>query len=144
MIYLDTSFLTPLFRAEPASEQVANCIARLPADGLAISQWTRVEFASVIAREVRMRTLSEMQARTLLNAFDALTESSLHIWLPAAADFQRAHDFVAQFDTGLRAPDALHLAIAHNHGAETVLSLDEGLILAAKRLGLSAGQDMTH
>lgn len=144
MIYLDTSFLTPLFRAEPASTQVAGCIAKLPADKLVISQWTRVEFASVIAREVRMRTLNETQAQTLLAAFDALAESSLHIWLPTAADFQLAHDFVANFSTGLRAPDALHLSIAHNHGAETVLSLDEGLILAAEKLGLSARRGITH
>ncbi len=58
MIYLDTSFLTPPFREElVVSECIEGFLATVPAGTLAISQWTRVEFASVIARDVRMKTL---------------------------------------------------------------------------------------
>jgi predicted nucleic acid-binding protein len=43
--------------------------------------------------------------------------------------------------TGLRAGDALHLAITANHGAKKVWSLDQGFIKAGKQLKLpvSAG-----
>lgn len=138
MIYLDISFLTPLFRQEAVSDQIQDCLAALPSGSLAISSWTRVEFASVIARDVRMKIIDAVTARRLIAAFDALADKSLHVLVPAAADFQRAQSFVSEFATQLRAPDALHLAIANSNGIEEILTLDEGLILAATRLGLKA------
>lgn len=138
MIYLDTSFLTPLFRAEPVSERVEKFLATQPAGTLAISQWTRVEFASVMAREARMNAVSEATARKLIEEFDALTDASLHVLIPAAADFDLAREFVTQFATRLRGPDALHLAIARNSGIEELLTLDEGLLFAAKKLRIKA------
>lgn len=119
MIYLDTSFLTPLFREEPASEYIEGFLASVPAGTLPISQWTRVEFASVIARDVRMKTLDVVSAHKLIEAFDSLADDSLHVLVATASDFDLAHDFVAEFAAQLRGPDALHIAIAHNHGIQT-------------------------
>lgn len=138
MIYLDTSFLTPLFRAEPVSQRVENFLAAQAPGTLAISQWTRVEFASVMAREVRMNSLDAATAGNLVREFDALAEDSLHVLIPAALDFDLARDFVINFATRLRGPDALHLAIARNNGVEEILSLDDGLLFAAKALKLRA------
>ncbi|MDP2795123.1 MAG: type II toxin-antitoxin system VapC family toxin [Sulfurisoma sp.] len=138
MIYLDTSFLTPLFRAEPVSERIGNFLAAQPPGTLAISQWTRVEFASVMARDVRMKILDASTARKLVKEFDALADDSLHVLIPAAADFDLARDFVVEFATRLRGPDALHLAIARNNGVEEILTLDDGLLFAAKKLKLKA------
>ena len=46
MVYLDTSFLAPLFIAEDTSDAVEGHLRHL--DGtLATSDWTRVEFASL-------------------------------------------------------------------------------------------------
>ena len=47
--------------------------------------------------------------------------------IPTSADFNLARDFVAELATQLRGPDALHLAIARNHGIEEILTLDDGL-----------------
>lgn len=138
MIYLDTSFLTPLFRSEPVSLQIENFLATRPAGTLAISQWTRVEFASVMAREVRMKALNEAQARKLIEEFDALANDSLHVLVPTAADFDLARDFVTEFATRLRGPEALHLAIVRNHHIEEILTLDDGLLFAARKLKLNA------
>jgi predicted nucleic acid-binding protein len=138
MIYLDTSFITPLFRAEPVSRRVESFLATQPPGTLAISHWTRVEFASIIAREVRMKTLNAEAARKLIDGFDALVDESLHVLIPATADFDLARDFVGEFATQLRGPDALHLAIARNNGIEEILSLDDGLIFAARKLKLKA------
>ena len=41
-----------------------------------------------------------------------------------------------RFATGLRAGDALHLAIAGNRQAEVVYSLDKAMIRAGKTLGV--------
>ena len=40
-------------------------------------------------------------------------------------------NYVQRFETKLRAGDALHLAIAHNHRASVLYTLDEGLLKAA-------------
>ena len=138
MIYLDTSFLTPLFRQEAASAKVEAFLAARPSELLAISHWTRVEFASVIAREVRMKALGEATARELIEAFDALSDDSFHVLIPAAADFDLARDFVSAFATKLRGPDALHLAIARNNGVDEVLTLDDSLLFAARNLKIKA------
>ena len=138
MIYLDTSFLMPLFRQEEVSESIGNFLATRATGSLAVSQWTRVELASVIARDVRMKSLDETTAHKLLEACDALIEESLHLLIPTAADFNLAHDFVSNFATKLRGPDALHLAIACNHGVEEILTLDDGLLFAAKKLKIKA------
>jgi hypothetical protein len=138
MIYLDTSFLMPLFRNEPVSQQIENFLAACPAGSLAVSQWTRVEFASVIARDVRMKALGETPALKLIEEFDAVASNSFHLWHPAVADFDLARKFVSEFATKLRGPDALHLAIARNNGADEFLTLDDDLLLAARRLKIKA------
>ncbi|MDO8786505.1 MAG: type II toxin-antitoxin system VapC family toxin [Sulfuritalea sp.] len=138
MIYLDTSFLTPLFRTEPVSQQIEDFLAAQPSGAFAISQWTRVEFAGVMAREVRMKTLDAATARQLIEEFDTLANDSLHVLIPAAADFDLARKFVTEFATRLRGPDALHLAIARNNGIEEILTLDDGLLFGARKLKLNA------
>lgn len=138
VIYLDTSFLTPLFRAEPVSARVENFLAAQPPGTFAISRWTRVEFASVMAREVRMKSINQATARKLIEEFDVLAQASLHTLIPAAADFDLARDFVAEFATRLRGPDALHLAIVRNNGIKEILTLDDGLLYAARKLKLKA------
>ena len=54
MLYFDTSFLAPLILPEPTSDKIAVFVRRLPAEEFTVSHWTRVEFSSLIAREVRM------------------------------------------------------------------------------------------
>ena len=62
MLYFDTSFLAPLILDEATSIEVERFMAGLPAEELAISHWTRVEFSSLLAREVRIGGL-KIQAR---------------------------------------------------------------------------------
>lgn len=66
MIYLDTSFLTPLFREEATSAKVAAFLARQAAGTLALSKWASVEFASLTSRDVRMNTLTASQGKRLI------------------------------------------------------------------------------
>lgn len=138
MIYLDTSFVTPLFRVEPSSTGVANFVARQPSGMLAVSKWTCVEFASVVSRSVRMGGLSVEAGRDLVEVFDATVAASFAVLVPTSYDYDLAQEYVANFSAQLRAPDALHLAIAHNNGVEFVATLDEGMLSAAKRLKIPA------
>ena len=140
MLYFDTSFLAPLILEEATSEKVEAFIAKLPAGELYVSPWTRVEFTSLIAREVRMGGLTEGDALAAIGQFDELVAESCQTLVPGAADFELAKRFVQHFSAKLRAGDALHLAIASNHGATTIYSLDEGLLAAAKMLKIHGGR----
>ena len=139
MRYFDTSFLVPLILPEATSEPIAGFFETLPADDLVVSHWTRVEFASLLAREARMGNLDASAAHEASSRFERMVEESFVVLLPDRDDFDRATDWLNHFDTGLRAGDALHLAIARNHGAEAIYSLDKVMIAAGKTLGLPAG-----
>ena len=138
MIYLDTSFIAPLFRVEPSSGKVADFISRQVAGSLAVSKWTSVEFASLISRDVRMNVLTTAQGRSLLAEFDSIIAASFVVVSPNSYDFELAQEYVAHFSTHLRAPDALHMAVAHNNGMDYVATLDEGMLAAAKKLKIPA------
>ena len=138
MIYLDTSFLTPLFREEAASAKVADFLSRQAAGTLAVSKWASVEFASLTSRDVRMGTLTASQGRKLIAEFDSIIAISLVLLIPGARAFDLAREYVAYFATQLRGPDALHLAVAHSNGVEFVATLDSGMLAAAKKLKIPA------
>ena len=139
MRYFDTSFVAPLILPEAASERVAGFLETLPPDELAVSHWTRVEFSSLLAREVRMGGLSADAARAADARFETMIGESFAVLLPGRADFDLARAFLGRFETGLRAGDALHLAIAANRGAAALYSLDRQLIEAGRQLGVPAG-----
>lgn len=138
MIYLDTSFLAPLFREEATSAKVAAFLSRQAAGSLAVSKWTAVEFASLISRDVRMGALTASQGRRLIAEFDSMVAASLVVLIPSGNDFDLAQEHVANFATQLRGPDALHLAVAHNNGVEFIATLDDGMLSAAKKLKVPA------
>ena len=138
MRYFDTSFLVPLILPEATSEPIASFLEALPADDLAVSHWTRVEFASLLAREVRMGSLDPASAHAAGSRFETMVGDSFVVLLPNRNDFDQAKDWLGHFETGLRAADALHLAIAGNRGADAIYSLDKLLIAAGKSLGLPA------
>ncbi|MEO8754544.1 MAG: type II toxin-antitoxin system VapC family toxin [Casimicrobiaceae bacterium] len=137
MQYLDTSFVVALAREESNSAAAEAYAASRPIGALAISLWTRVELASAVSREVRMGDVEAPAASRLLQQFDARMRYRWHIWDVDASDCADAFAFVSRFATGLRAGDALHLAVAKNHRAE-LLTLDRGMLKAAKMLGVSA------
>ncbi len=138
MYYFDTSFLAPLILQEPTSIKVERFMTRLPAGELVISHWTRVEFSSLLAREVRMGSLDRQAARDADNRFDTVVTESFVVLLPNADDISLAKAYLGSYETGLRAGDALHLAVARNHGAKTIYSLDKTLLKAGKLLGVPA------
>ena len=92
MIYLDTSFLTPMFRDEPSSRKVADFISRQAAGALAVSKWTGVEFASMVSRSVRMGVLPADAGRNLVEVFDATIAASFVLLVPNSYDFDLAQE----------------------------------------------------
>jgi predicted nucleic acid-binding protein len=143
MVYFDTSFLAPLILEEATSLAVERFIAGLPPATLSVSQWTRVEFASLLAREVRMGGLDKSSAEAAGSQFETIVAESFTVLLPTAADYNLARRYVQNYASSLRAGDALHLAIAKNHAIETVFSFDKTLLKAGALLGLNVSNEMS-
>lgn len=137
MFYFDMSFMAPLLLSEAKSTAVEEFITGLPAGQLAISHWTRVEFSSLLAREVRMGHLSARDAIDADSQFEMVVTELFLVLQPDIADFDLAKSYLQAYATGLRAGDALHLAIAWNSRVETVFSLDKAMLKAGGILGLS-------
>ena len=136
MLYFATSFLAPLILPEATSEPIAGFFDALPPEDLAVSHWTRVEFASLLAREVRMGGLDPSAAHDADTRFEAMVRESFILLVPNPDDFDQARDWLNRYETSLRAADALHLAIAWNRGSEAIYSLDKRMVAAGRTLGL--------
>jgi hypothetical protein len=68
--------------------------------------------------------------------FNSLVEESFGLLSVSSREFHTAARFADQHATGLRSGDALHLAVATNHGAH-LRTLDQGLAETGQTLGAS-------
>ena len=76
MLYFDTSFHAPLVLPESTSDKIAAFVRRLPVEELTVSHWTRVEFSSLIARDVRMSVLDAAAGARADARFEAMVDAS--------------------------------------------------------------------
>jgi len=137
MFYFDTSFLIPLLLPEETSDRIEQFFHQLPVGAeLMISQWTRVEFASVLSRLVRMGELKKDSALLCKDRLSTLLAENFQVVLPGGVDFDLCWKILARFDNNLRAGDALHLAIAANLAVKTIFTLDSGMLKDGELLGL--------
>jgi uncharacterized protein len=60
--YFDTSYLVALVAEEQHSARIAEFLAAMDPTTFVTSHWTLVEFASMLAREVRLRAYTTEQA----------------------------------------------------------------------------------
>ena len=135
-VYLDTSFLLPYYISEATSSAVDKVLTSL--NNMFVSSWTRVEFTSALARQVRMGGFDPQQAKVYLEAFDQDLQQSYHLLTVHDSDYTLAtHLLLRHPALGLRAGDALHLAVTMNHKL-TLYSLDTTFINAAHQLGHAA------
>ena len=134
-IYLDASVLIAVLAEEPASAAVRRFLRTHREDRL-ISDFTAAEVVSAISRLLRMRLLTEEEGSTRLADFDAWRAAASSAADMHAADARLAYAYVRRFDLRLRAPDALHLAIARRLDAALV-TLDRRIAAAAKELGVA-------
>ena len=132
--YLDASVLIPTLVEEPATVGVKAYLVGTEEE-LLISDFAAAEVASALSRLVRMGLLDIADASRRLEDFDvwrAATSSPVDVH---ASDVRLAYALVRRFELMLRAPDALHIAIARRLDV-TLVTLDRRLTNAAQELGI--------
>ena len=131
MIYCDTSLVVSAITEEPATVEARRWFREHGEAGLCASLWTDTEVASGLAQKQRAGKLDRVQHVALLVHWRRLMDS-WRVLTVEARHFAEAADLTA---LGLRAGDALHLAIAADHRA-AMATRDRELARAAASLGL--------
>lgn len=135
MLYFDTSTLMPYYRPEPLSSKIQATLLKAK-EPVVISPLVEVEFASILARLVRMRELDARGADAIQAAFSQDIASSCYQVLGlTSAHYKQARDWLIERKTPLRTLDALHLAVAHASNARLVTA-DAILASAARKHGV--------
>ena len=135
MIYLDTSLLVTALTAEPDTAPVQAWLVKFEAGALCTSDWAVSEFSSALALKLRRGDLSDEERARVLSNWRVTQQANLVV-IPVP---QPAYDLAARFcdrhEMGLRAGDALHLAVA-SLGGHSLATLDAVMAKGAVAVGV--------
>lgn len=117
------------------TRRVQGWLAEQDPSDLMISDWTTTEMSSAIAIKLRTGHMDIDQRATMLALFNRLVAESFVVLPVTSAQFRTAARYADQHGLGLGVGDALHLAIAGDHGA-AVQTLDRQMAEAGPMLGI--------
>lgn len=133
--YVDTSVLVAALTNERETRRMQGWLADQSVGMLAISDWVVTEFSAALSLKVRTGQIDKAHRAEAMAAFAKLSHESLDIFAIGAVEFRAAAHFCDQYASGLRAGDALHIAVAANRGARLV-TLDKKLSDAGAALNV--------
>jgi predicted nucleic acid-binding protein len=134
--FLDASVIVAL-RTNDVLTGRARMFLRSGPLALFVSDYAAAEIASVIARRVRTRALTEIEARAAFDHLDQWTQTLAQPVETSPGDIAAAAGFIRRLDLTLRAPDAINIAIAGRFGL-TLATFDAGMAPCASTLGVAA------
>lgn len=134
-LYIDTSVLVAALTNEAETARMQAWLTEQPPEDLFVSDWVSTEFSSALSIKLRTGQISVTDRANALALFTRLFAESFEILPVTSQQFRTAARFADQYALGLRAGDALHLAICSDHGA-TLCTLDRRLAEAGPQIGL--------
>jgi len=135
--YVDTSILVAAHTREPHTAQAQAWLAEQSGGDLIITTWALVECDSALAIKRRRGELDEGGQMTASADIDAFASRFAPLVTAQESDHQRARELCRQAASGLRAGDALHLAVALRLDATHFATLDQVLASNAVRHGMA-------
>lgn len=135
MYYLDTSAAVSAITEEAHSERIWGWLSRHDEAAVLVSSWVSTEVASALAIKLRTGALT-LEGRAAARAnWRNLRNTSLGLLVITEPHFEAASAFCDRHELGLRAGDALHLAVAGSAGL-SLLTFDRTMAAAAPQLGI--------
>jgi uncharacterized protein len=120
---------------EPATERVLAWLERQTPGELAISFWSITEVSSALSLKLRTRQLEAAERAAASVEFSRLVAESLTILQVSPEHFRAAARFAGEHQLGVRAGDALHMAVCLDHGLR-LHTLDRRMVEAGPVLGV--------
>lgn len=135
MFYCDASLLVAILTPEVHSRVADDWIRQQDAGTLWISPWVTTEIASALAMKQRRGVLTAADRRASIALTQQLTTRTFGLIAVEARHFALAGERMVDTGDGLRAGDALHLAVASDHRLG-IATLDLDLEEAARCLDM--------
>jgi predicted nucleic acid-binding protein len=135
-VYCDTSLIIASMTREAHSPAVWQWLGTQSERRLYVSDWSDTEVSSALSLKVRTEQISAANRIQLMEAWRASIGTSYEQLGVSPENFATAARFIERYELGLRAADALHLAIAQSHGL-AMATLDIRLRGAAIEYGVA-------
>lgn len=134
MIYLDTNLLVALVVNEPSSRRVDAWLSAQAGEQITTSLWALMETTSALGIKVRRRDITQKTAAVAATLLEQHVLPMLELIDVTSATFMRGEVLLRSTELGLRAGDALHLAICLGIDSSVLATADARLHAAAVKL----------
>lgn len=136
MFYLDASAAVAAITQEAHSERIWRWLIDKAEVPILCSGWTATEVSSALSIKVRTGAFTMEDRVTAWNSWRRFRDASLADILVIPDHFETAARLCDRPDLGLRAGDALHIAVAQSGGL-TLVTFDKAMADAALELGVA-------